>query len=158
MTVSLGKVLMLCQEENEAFLGDCASLGTDGMYPEWLESDKVTPLWLPCPLPGGLSDPGMELASSALQVDSLPLIHQGTLRSGVNWRVFDVEEITSLFFLSLVFWPSLISFTSLLITSSLVALESLSADDFWIETPNLDFLLSPRFLDTIAHWTSFLYA
>ena len=44
----------------------------------------VTLLGLPGPPPGELSDPGIELASSALQADSLPLIHQGTLRSGVD--------------------------------------------------------------------------
>ena len=29
----------------------------------------------PCPLPGDISDPGIEPASPALQVDSLPLSH-----------------------------------------------------------------------------------
>ena len=36
--------------------------------------------WLPFPSPGDLSDPGIELtspATPALQVDSLPLGHQG---------------------------------------------------------------------------------
>ena len=33
---------------------------------------------LPFPSPGDLSDPGIKLASPALQVDSLPLSHQGT--------------------------------------------------------------------------------
>ena len=31
-----------------------------------------------CPLPGNLPDPEMELASPALQADSLPLSHQGS--------------------------------------------------------------------------------
>ena len=44
----------------------------------------VTLLGLPGHPPGDLSDPGIELLSPALRVDSLPLIHQGTLRSGVN--------------------------------------------------------------------------
>ena len=32
---------------------------------------------LPCPPPGDLPNPGIELTSPALQVDSLPLSHQG---------------------------------------------------------------------------------
>ena len=38
---------------------------------------------LPFPTPGDLSDPGVELASPALQVDSLPLSHQGSLMFSV---------------------------------------------------------------------------
>ena len=34
---------------------------------------------LPCPPPGGLPDPETEPESPALQVDSLPLSHQGSL-------------------------------------------------------------------------------
>ena len=33
---------------------------------------------LPCPLPGDLPDPGIKPASSALQMDSSPLSHQGS--------------------------------------------------------------------------------
>ena len=33
---------------------------------------------LSCPPPGDLSDPGIKPQSSALQVDSLPLNHQGS--------------------------------------------------------------------------------
>ena len=32
----------------------------------------------PCPLPGALHNPGIKLMSSALQVDSLPLSHEGS--------------------------------------------------------------------------------
>ena len=37
---------------------------------------------LPFPSPGNLPDPGIEPSSSALQVASLPLSHQGSLREG----------------------------------------------------------------------------
>ena len=37
---------------------------------------------LPCPLPGDLPHPGIKPASSALQVDSLPLSHQGSQWNG----------------------------------------------------------------------------
>ena len=33
---------------------------------------------MPCPLPGDLPDPGFELASTALQEDSVPLSPQGS--------------------------------------------------------------------------------
>ena len=36
---------------------------------------------LPCPPPGELPDPGIEPMSPALQVDSLPLSHQGIILS-----------------------------------------------------------------------------
>ena len=34
--------------------------------------------WLPFPSPGDLPDPGIEPTSPAVQMDSLPLSHQGT--------------------------------------------------------------------------------
>ena len=37
--------------------------------------------WLPCPPPGDHPDPGIEPASPALQADSLPVSHQGSLAS-----------------------------------------------------------------------------
>ena len=40
--------------------------------------------WLPCPPPGDLPDPGIEPASPALQADSLPLSHQGSLQNPVD--------------------------------------------------------------------------
>ena len=39
---------------------------------------------LPCPPPGDFSNPGIKPAAPALQVDSLPLSHQGSPRS--TWR------------------------------------------------------------------------
>ena len=73
---------------------------------------------LPCPLPGDLPDPGIKPASSAshvLQVDSLPLNHQGCLLSAFNLRYssspmfqywFSVCMIYS--FLKVGYWSSLL--------------------------------------------------
>ena len=41
--------------------------------------------WLLCPLPGDIPDPGIEPESPALQVDSLPLSHQGSPSLVVQW-------------------------------------------------------------------------
>ena len=44
---------------------------------------------LPCPPPGELPDPGIEPMSPALQVDSLPLSHQGIILSNtLTWAKF----------------------------------------------------------------------
>ena len=40
---------------------------------------------LPFPSPGNLPDPGIEPGSSALQVESLPLSHQGRQKSLMSW-------------------------------------------------------------------------
>ena len=43
---------------------------------------------LPFPSPGALSNPGIEPTSLALQADSLPLRHQGSLNSGVAYIIY----------------------------------------------------------------------
>ena len=43
---------------------------------------------LPFPSPGDLPNPGIELTSPALQVDSLPLNHQGNLQGVRNGKLF----------------------------------------------------------------------
>ena len=63
---------------------------------------------LPCPPPGDLSDPGIELASPvspALQADSLPLSHQGSQvyiycrywsKSPLSLRIFKIKVLSQL--------------------------------------------------------------
>ena len=49
---------------------------------------------LPCPPPGDFSNPGIEPVSPALQVDSLPLNHQGSQEIDphkYNQLIFDKE-------------------------------------------------------------------
>ena len=48
---------------------------------------------LPCPSPGDLANPGIELASPALQVDSLPLDARGLLQSVIDIHL--AEMLTS---------------------------------------------------------------
>ena len=43
----------------------------------WRQGEEEYWSRLPCPPPGDLPDPGIELASPALQVDSFPLSHRG---------------------------------------------------------------------------------
>ena len=58
---------------------------SDSLQPHGLQPTGFLCPWdfpgknrLPFPTAGDLSDPGVELASPALQVDSLPLSHQGS--------------------------------------------------------------------------------
>ena len=46
---------------------------------------------LPFPSPGDLPNPGIELVSPALQVDSLPLSHQGS--SPNHWTLREVPRV-----------------------------------------------------------------
>ena len=48
---------------------------------------------LPCPSPGDLPNPRIELASPALQVDSLPLDARGLLQSVIDTHL--AEMLTS---------------------------------------------------------------
>ena len=48
---------------------------------------------LPCPSPGDLPNPGIELTSPALQVDSLPLDARGLLQSVIDIHL--AEMLTS---------------------------------------------------------------
>ena len=48
---------------------------------------------LPCPSPGDLANPGIELESPALQVDSLPLDARGLLQSVIDIHL--AEMLTS---------------------------------------------------------------
>ena len=47
---------------------------------------------LPCPPPGDLPNPGIEPVSSTLQVDSLPLSHQGS-PPHFGWSVFPSTQV-----------------------------------------------------------------
>ena len=50
-------------------------------------SRQEYPSGLPCPPPGDLLDPGIGLASPALQVDSLPPSHQGSPLEAQKWAL-----------------------------------------------------------------------
>ena len=49
--------------------------------------------WVACPSPGDLPDPGIELGSPALQVDSLPAEPQGKPKNTVVDSLFLLQEI-----------------------------------------------------------------
>ena len=50
---------------------------------------------LPCPPPGDLPNPGIEPRSPALQADSLPLSHQGTLMTNGKCKLSHNEILTA---------------------------------------------------------------
>ena len=57
---------------------------------------------VPCPLPGGLPNPGTELVSPSLQVVSLLLSHWGSLQTSMNnLSLFSVGHISNILLTSL---------------------------------------------------------
>ena len=81
---------------------------------------------LPCPLPGDLPDPGIEPGSPALQADSLPLSHWGSLsrQSGVLKSQKKMHRQQQM---RVIHWPSkrTVSFLKLRMMSSLLLSDNL---------------------------------
>ena len=80
-----------CAQSLQSYLTLCNPIQpwpTRLLHP-WDFPSKDTGSRLPCPHPGDLPDPGIKhvsLVSSALQADSLPLSHQGSLVSGLLFQ------------------------------------------------------------------------
>ena len=81
------EVSVICAQSLQSYLTFCnpKDHGPPGSSVHGIFPSKDTGSRLPCPHPGDLPDPGIKLVSlesPALQADSLPLRHEGSLVSG----------------------------------------------------------------------------